>query len=404
MADTSLMDPQITLQAVIVLLGAAHGLFLCLAIINVDGPGKFARLLLALLTLTFTVDLAIEFLLQTRYLVLFPKVFLLTLSTSFLSGPLTYLYVKSLTTGASPKRNAVAAHFLPFLLSFACLLPFYLTTDQVLLGLLYNNEDAIEQLGLWAILGVLVELTPIVQIGFYVAFSLLALRQYRHSIRQHFSTLEGIRLSWLRNLLFGLALLYLLYAIASMVSSDAAYSKTLDSTLYYSIVILIYVMGYKGMRQASVFTGAQARTGTNASGQQGQSQSALPAKYERSSLDESASLALFEELIEHMRSAKPYLDSQLTLGVLADQLQLSNNNLSQVINQQGGSNFFDFVNRYRVEAAKQSLSRSDGKVNVLQVAMDAGFNSKSAFYTAFKSETGLTPTQYRKAQARQLRP
>ncbi|MEW8398601.1 MAG: helix-turn-helix domain-containing protein, partial [Candidatus Thiodiazotropha sp.] len=78
------------------------------------------------------------------------------------------------------------------------------------------------------------------------------------------------------------------------------------------------------------------------------------------------------------------------------QLRISSNYLSQVINERAGQHFFDFVNRYRVEEAKLALAGSTGRGNILAIALDAGFNSKSAFYTAFKRHTGQTPTQYRR--------
>jgi len=70
--------------------------------------------------------------------------------------------------------------------------------------------------------------------------------------------------------------------------------------------------------------------------------------------------------------------------------------LSQVINENIGKSFFDFVNEYRVRETKKALadSRSE-QFSILGIAMDAGFNSKSAFYTAFKKYTGMTPSQFK---------
>ncbi|MEJ2622097.1 MAG: helix-turn-helix domain-containing protein [Candidatus Thiodiazotropha sp.] len=87
-------------------------------------------------------------------------------------------------------------------------------------------------------------------------------------------------------------------------------------------------------------------------------------------------------LIHHDR---PYLDSQLSLPGLAQQLDVSVNQLSQIINEQLQQNFFDFVNKYRIAEAKAQLQAVDQRHrNILTVATDVGFNSKTAFYTAFK--------------------
>jgi AraC-like DNA-binding protein len=85
------------------------------------------------------------------------------------------------------------------------------------------------------------------------------------------------------------------------------------------------------------------------------------------------------------------------LSQLAQQLGTSANYLSQIINEQLKVNFYDFVNGYRVEEAKRLMCSTERQnTNILKIALDSGFNSKSAFYTAFKKATSITPTQYRK--------
>ena len=98
-----------------------------------------------------------------------------------------------------------------------------------------------------------------------------------------------------------------------------------------------------------------------------------------------------------MESEQPYLDDRLTMPQLAARFDLSPNYLSQIINEQLHKNFFDFVNHYRIEKAKRRLVETlEGTSNVLTIAFAVGFNSKSAFYTAFKKHTQMTPSQFRK--------
>ncbi len=71
--------------------------------------------------------------------------------------------------------------------------------------------------------------------------------------------------------------------------------------------------------------------------------------------------------------------------------------LSQIINESLGQNFFDFINHYRIEEAKRMLTQTlDEHITVLEVLYEVGFNSKSAFNTAFKRHTGVTPTEFKK--------
>ena len=102
-------------------------------------------------------------------------------------------------------------------------------------------------------------------------------------------------------------------------------------------------------------------------------------------------------LQDYMEESIPYLDPSLTLYSLAKQLNLPAKKLSVLINHTMGLHFFDFVNEYRINYAKDLLldqKRQD--LTVLEILYDAGFNSKSSFNTEFKKRTGETPTEYRK--------
>lgn len=106
-----------------------------------------------------------------------------------------------------------------------------------------------------------------------------------------------------------------------------------------------------------------------------------------------------EKLQSYMVQKKPYLDFELTLQKLANELELPEKELSILINHQIGKHFFDFVNDYRISEAKTILENPEEKhQTILEILYYVGFNSKSSFYTAFKKVTGKTPTLYRKEQ------
>ena len=98
-----------------------------------------------------------------------------------------------------------------------------------------------------------------------------------------------------------------------------------------------------------------------------------------------------------MQIDQPFLDPSITVKQLADRLAISDRILSQTINEYRKQNFYDFINNYRINFAKDLLNNPiDEKMTVLEVLYAAGFNSKSAFNVAFKKETGLTPSQFRR--------
>lgn len=120
-------------------------------------------------------------------------------------------------------------------------------------------------------------------------------------------------------------------------------------------------------------------------------------KYAKSALSKELARVIAERLDEHMRTDKPYLECDLTLGDLAGAIGVTPHQLSQVLSLQLGLSFFEYVNGLRVAAVKATLSRpqSVGRP-LLEIALECGFGSKSAFNEAFKRATGLSPSAYRR--------
>ena len=104
-----------------------------------------------------------------------------------------------------------------------------------------------------------------------------------------------------------------------------------------------------------------------------------------------------ESLKDFMLKNEPYLDSSLTIQDLAKQLKMPVKDLSVLINLYMNKHFFDFINEYRIEKAKEILKDPLQKdLTILEVLYQIGFNSKSSFSTSFKKYTGTTPTDFRK--------
>ncbi|HEU4496044.1 MAG TPA: helix-turn-helix domain-containing protein, partial [Flavobacterium sp.] len=123
-------------------------------------------------------------------------------------------------------------------------------------------------------------------------------------------------------------------------------------------------------------------------------------KQEPRRLIEDNELAELKAAMLHlMENEKPFLDSELTLVRLASMMDISLHQLSYLINTGFGENFYQFVNRYRIEEAKKLILDDEmGHLNFQGIASEAGFNSKSAFNAAFKKFTGLTPSEYKMRQ------
>ena len=231
----------------------------------------------------------------------------------------------------------------------------------------------------------------LVQLTVCLIASMSLLNQHSRRIQDIYSSIEQIRLRWLRNLLLFTAVLFLVQVAQAFVLDPLDINAPLiDPILGISVVVLIYTLGWMGLRQAAIFS--EVNTPAVQSPAKGDDL-ASDSKYARSALSPEGSDSIVAELRSLMDSERLYLQSGLSIHDLSERMSVSTNYLSQAINQTTNDNFFEFVNAYRVEHAATALRNSS--TSVLEIAMNAGFNSKSAFYTAFKRHKSMTPSEYR---------
>ncbi len=103
-------------------------------------------------------------------------------------------------------------------------------------------------------------------------------------------------------------------------------------------------------------------------------------------------------LEDSMQNKKLYLNPNLSTERLAEQLNIPNKELSNAINRHFNVNFYEYINSFRIEEAKQQLEQADNQSkNITDIFYEAGFNSKSVYNTLFKKKYQMTPSQYRKA-------
>ncbi len=119
-----------------------------------------------------------------------------------------------------------------------------------------------------------------------------------------------------------------------------------------------------------------------------------PEKNYRSSVTEQMANQ-FMQALTHLLDEGIYKDSTLSLGKLANEMKVSNHHLSQIINQQYQGSYYDLIHSYRINEAKRLLT--DTALSIADITYEVGYNSKSVFYTEFKRQTQLTPSQYKKS-------
>ena len=169
--------------------------------------------------------------------------------------------------------------------------------------------------------------------------------------------------------------------------------------ILFSFSILIYIIGYKGLKQPLIFSQKDSIEFQN------QQEQLTPVrnteKYIKSKLPAEKAEEHLNSLLHIMETKKLYTNENLKLRDIADELSVSTHHLSQVINEKLDQNFFDFINSYRVEAARKMLiDKKYEHLTILGIAFEVGFNSKSSFYNTFKKYFNVSPTQYKSSSTK----
>ena len=156
------------------------------------------------------------------------------------------------------------------------------------------------------------------------------------------------------------------------------------------MVLYVFGVGFYGFKQQGIFTEIRQDNSLN-------SQYKIPL-YEKSGLSQNERLEIKNQVIEYMLQEKPYLNPDLNIRHLADQLNVSVHKLSQTINQELQKSFFEFINDYRIDEAVKCLKSKDFKhYSIIAIAYECGFNSKTSFYNIFKKHTSQTPSEFRES-------
>lgn len=341
---------------------------------------------------------------------------MLALPALYLLPPLFWCYVKGLT--ASSGWRFSRCEWPHFALVALCLVIVFITLllpGNVRHALIAEGrEDILQQVAVplrllvysLAILTFLLVTGWVLQAGFYLYLVMRRLQLYRAQLRQLFASTEAEEARWINGLLLAVASGGGLLAVALLYDNLVA---PLPSGLLFKdvlVLLLVWYLALWGLRQKPGFAMLAQSERVVVSGQETASpdelqqvlQAVVEGKYQRSALGAEQAASIAGKLEQAMAQEQLYLDAALSLPKLARHIGCSPNYISQTLNETLGLNFFDYVNRYRVQAAVRQLQDTD--LTVLAIAMNVGFNAKSSFYTAFKKELQQTPSQYRAAADR----
>lgn len=310
------------------------------------------------------------------------------ISMFLLHGPFLYLYVESLTTGKRKPSKRDLLHFIPFCSFLVYLLISSWFPDYSSRIRMDHVTINVEPPFIFLIFLIITALSGPV----YFIVSFLKFKNINSNILNNFSTTKEVNLDWLKTLVYIFGIIWSALIAIAIIHHVFHYASMAFCTdgLFLSLSAFIILVGYFGLRQKEIFTRF-----TNDAHDFVTEQRAKYQNMPLSELEISDFIGRINSIMEH---EKPFLNPEITLPELASLIHIPSYQLSRVINEKYGCNFFDFINGYRVNEVKNRLNNpAFSNLSLLGIAFDCGFNSKSAFNRIFKKMTGVTPSEYKKS-------
>jgi AraC-like DNA-binding protein len=318
----------------------------------------------------------------TRFLLLSVSL----VSLLMLHGPFLYTYVLTLVTGRTRPAGRDFIHLIPFVLFNAYILAASfnsgLATELDLEKVTPGRHTPL----LFSFFLVMTALSGTI----YFLFTLRLFRNLDRNISNNFSNIEGVDPHWIRILTIAFGVIWTVLITITVIHHIFGLFSAAFCTdgLFLTLSVFVILVGWFGLRQKVIFPYGNMFIGAGPE--------APRQKYSGSRLSGDDSKEYADRIREYMAGSKPYLEPELSLPQLADDLDIPSHYLSRVINEQFGQNFHDFINGYRVDAFRERMSTGGSEnLTLLGIAFECGFNSKSAFNRVFRQFTGMTPSQYK---------
>ena len=376
--------------------GALQGLLLA-GVVAAQRTNRTANRLLAALVAAFTIYLASSVYYATGLIRAYPHFFGISYHMPWIFGPLVYLYAVAASDRSWRFERRHLLHFVPVAISIAVTAPYYFM----------SGADKIAMYEGFAVGNVPTRIMVIDPFKFvsgigYSAATFVYLRKHGRRVEASYSNTHRVNLSWLFWLAVAAAFIWTMATTAQFALEPAPLR---DELVTLAIALLVYAIGYMGLRQPEIFRYETAEHRVpmpapllSASVAEAPATEPEVPRYERSGLGDDEASKLKEALVRLMDRDRPWTDSELTLADLATRLETTPHKLSEVLNGQIGKTFYDFVNGYRVRDVQRRIEAGEARTRkMLALALDAGFASKSTFNQAFKKHTNQTPSDFSNA-------
>lgn len=371
------MTVHFDLLSVITALGIAQGFFLSFALLGLKSGNRSANRVLSLTVFLISASIGHGILTYTNLYYQLPHLILIGHPVSYMFGPLLLIYFNFLTNKSYRFDKRTFATFLPFCISLFTLMPFYLKSGveklALLASFLANGELYLPS----QVIGIL----AIPHMIIYLAIIWKKVTVHKKLIRESYSHTAEVNLQWIHYFIILYSVSFLLMIPATVLRLSGNLNLQFERIIPLIAALSMYYFGYMGFQQQSIDEPLPDKE--------------IQRKSSTSPLPPAAVEDYKQKLLYLLETDKIYRDPELTLTDLSRELEISRNQLSHVINSEFNMNFFSLINSYRIAEIKE-LILQQAETPLLNLAMDAGFNSKATFNSVFKKMTGTTPSHFKK--------
>ncbi|TGK01722.1 AraC family transcriptional regulator [Leptospira semungkisensis] len=310
-------------------------------------------------------------------------------------GPLLLIYIRNLTEEGNSFRKWDLLHFLPFVIL------------EMLFAVNFFKEGQEEfpppPPGEWRRLergfhpvGAFLSLSMTV----YSIWIFLILDRHRKRLKDHFSNIDSIKdLRWMYWVLVLFMISTCIHWFLEWMQISDIPPENYNPRIVRGAGVLAFSVFFCwfGVRQTVVYTHRELDLfkGKKPEPEDPSDQDEDRKKYEKSGLREDKIPEYLRKIRDYMKDHKPYKESEFSIDTLSEGTGIPRFYITQILNENLKTNFYNFVNEYRVKDVMTALqSSSEEKPNILRLALEYGFNSKSTFNTSFKKIVGKTPSQF----------
>ncbi|OSY88058.1 hypothetical protein WH52_08500 [Tenacibaculum holothuriorum] len=294
-------------------------------------------------------------------------------------GVLLFYYIKSIYNEKVHTKNILKS-LIPFFIGFVLYsLPKYF---------LFTNSNEISSIQL---VSFIIPFIGYIHFIYYLYKCFLILKMYRKQLTNQYSNIQNIDLKWFYIWVYGIIAFVFIDILSGILLLLYPSIQFVLSINLLFLTILIWYVGYYGLNQTHVFL---------------LNTEAIQEKKEiknKPVLELNRSEEFHQKLEELFQLKQIYQQQNLSLREVAELLNTTDKKLSNYINTNLNTTFYEFVNTYRIRHFKEVISNGNSeKLTLLAIAFDSGFNSKATFNRVFKQQEGITPLQFKKSIEKSL--